>query len=242
MISQATLIKVAFSTGEKFAYIDDDNLQRASRIISEDKTAAFKCGYDGSISFIKNEQVLLSAEFNLKEECRHISFMDGETLNHRALTPEGLEFLTNLRETGQPAKVSLQDMKWMLGKWGQSEAPGVISFEEWEMVNDQKYTGRAYTIQNDDTAYSETLELVQEGEEIFYIPTISKEQGAVRFKLTSSTPRSAVFENPSHDFPQTIAYKSTEDSILHARISGIGLDAEGKEKHSFKDFFMQRVK
>lgn len=241
-IEEATLVKISFSSGEKFAYLDTDNLMRASQIISNNEAPAFKCGYDGSLSYVKGEEILLSAEFNLKDECRHLAFMDGETLMHREMTDTGFEFLSSLRETGLPTKASLKDMQWILGKWGQSEAPGVVSFEEWKMVNDKQFAGKAYTIKNEDTAFSETLELVQEADGIYYIPTISAEQGPVRFKLTTSSPNSAVFENPAHDFPQTIAYKSTEDTILHARISGIGLDAEGNEKYNFKDFFMQRVK
>jgi hypothetical protein len=242
LISQATLVKIAFNSGEKFAYVDTDNLLRASKIISTKESPAFKCGYDGSISYVKGDEALLSAEFNLKEDCRHIAFMEGENLLTRSLTPEGYEFLNNLRETGQPTEASLKEMSWMLGKWGQSEAPGVISFEEWKMISEVKFVGNAFTLQNEDTAFSEKLELVQEADGIYYIPTISEEQGPVRFKLTTHGPRNAVFENLTHDFPQTIAYKSTEDTILHARISGISVDESGKEKYSFKDFFMQKVK
>jgi hypothetical protein len=88
-----------------------------------------------------------------------------------------------------------------------------------------------------DTVHSETIELLWEGDDIFYIPTVKGNAGPVRFKLTENNGQSAVFENPEHDFPTKITYENRGDSMLYAKISGM---VKGKEVA--KEFPLQRAK
>ncbi|MBY0432721.1 MAG: hypothetical protein K2U26_01275, partial [Cyclobacteriaceae bacterium] len=90
-----------------------------------------------------------------------------------------------------------------------------------------------------DTTIFETVRLLQEKNSLFYIPQVKNQNGGlpVRFKEKQISDNELVFENPEHDFPQTISYtKITADSLV-AEISGT---KNGKERR--QKFPMKRVK
>ena len=115
---------------------------------------------------------------------------------------------------------------------------GVI-YEEWNVTNDKKLTGRSYRINNADTIIMERIELFCEGNDIVYQPTVSDQnnQQPVSFKLISNADNRYVFENKNHDFPQRVIYKLVSNDAVHARIEGI---RNGQERGS--DFKYSRVK
>ena len=53
-------------------------------------------------------------------------------------------------------------------------------------------------------------------------------KGETPFKLTTQTESEAIFENPTHDFPQRIIYRKSADGGMTARIDGV---VNGKERH-----------
>ena len=58
--------------------------------------------------------------------------------------------------------------------------------------------------------------------EVYYVPTVKTQNAgkAVEFKMTYSTDKEWVFENPQHDFPQKITYTMITGDSLVAEISG----------------------
>lgn len=112
--------------------------------------------------------------------------------------------------------------QFVIGSWN-SESSNAMNYEIWTQVNDSTLSGRSYSISNKDTVSSENLRLVHRNGELAYIPTVSGQNDglSVVFKLTSITDGTMTFENPGHDFPQTIKYERiTADSIV-AEISGM---------------------
>ena len=115
----------------------------------------------------------------------------------------------------------LVKMSWLLGQWENKMDDGIVS-ESWKKKNDSTFVAQAYFIKEKDTLHSESIELLQKGEDLFYIPIVKGQNNdkAVAFKLTKSTENEFTFENPTHDYPQKIVYKMQNATSLVATISG----------------------
>ena len=134
-------------------------------------------------------------------------------------------------------KLALHNAKWMLGTWENKTSRGSV-FETWTMENDRAFLAKSYKIQEADTILFETVQLIIENNQLFYIPKVvnQNEGKPVRFSMTSMSDSSMTFENPIHDFPQIITYSKIGRDSLVATISGI---RNGKESKRY--FRMKRV-
>jgi hypothetical protein len=112
-------------------------------------------------------------------------------------------------------------------------------YEVWQKTNDSTYAGKCFMVKGKDTSVQETMELRTEGKDIYYVPTVIGQNNdkPVSFKLISSSNHTMVFENPGHDFPQSIAYKMMSADSLIASIYG---KTNGKEHIEY--FPMARIK
>jgi hypothetical protein len=124
------------------------------------------------------------------------------------------------------------------GLWKMETGRGAI-YEEWNITDNKKLTGRSYRINNADTIIMERIQLYCEGNNIIYSPIVTDQnnQQAVSFKLISNTDNRYVFENKNHDFPQRVIYNLVSKDAVHARIEGV---RNGQERGS--DFKYSRVK
>lgn len=117
-------------------------------------------------------------------------------------------------------KITISDFVWLEGKWeGTSEE--MSFFEEWSSLNGNSMNGKGGAISGPDTVFSESIKIEQRGEEVFYIPSVKENEGAVDFKFTGYKSDSIVFENPLHDFPQRIVYFRLPNNKLYACIDGL---------------------
>lgn len=116
-------------------------------------------------------------------------------------------------------QADLSQLYWILGKWQINESN---NFEEWEKVSDDLYRGKGYETRKNDTLLTETINIVQRGKEVFYIPTVTNQNEAqpVEFKLVSTSATELIFENKNHDFPQRIIYIKNGERQIDARIEG----------------------
>lgn len=112
------------------------------------------------------------------------------------------------------------DLSWLAGKWN-GTADGMEFFEEWKPMDGSSMEGKGGAISDKDTVFSEKLKIEKRGEDLFYIPTVKENGGAVDFKFTGLKNDSIVFENPAHDFPQRIVYFRLPDNMLYACIDGL---------------------
>jgi hypothetical protein len=129
----------------------------------------------------------------------------------------------------------LKDLEWIVGTWQRQTSRGTM-YENWKMVNDTIWRGRAYRLAETDTMILEELSLEIRNDEIFYVPVVPHDKGAVYFKMIKKFPDTVIFENPDHDFPQRIIYMKMPNDSLHARIEGMD---EGVETST--DFYFKRV-
>lgn len=111
------------------------------------------------------------------------------------------------------------------GEWamaaGNKPEDGFI-VESWVKVNDTLYSGKSYEVVNGDSILTETIQLISNGADIFYIPTVQAQnnQQPISFRLTKTEGEKFIFENAQHDFPTTIIYEFKNDSTLNASIAG----------------------
>lgn len=131
----------------------------------------------------------------------------------------------------------LDQVNWIIGTWVNQTSRGAI-YESWVRSDEKTFTAKSYTLTDGDTIVFETIQLVEEANNLFYIPTVKDQNKGepVRFKAVAIADLSMTFENPEHDFPQRIKYsKISQDSIL-AVISG-----KNKGKETQASFPMKKV-
>lgn len=141
--------------------------------------------------------------------------------------------LTSCQKSKEVSKIVGKD--WLLGKWENKSEGGNLE-ETWTKVNDSTFQGKSYYIKGKDTLHFESIVLQQNGEDLIYIPTVKGQNNdkPVSFKLTASTEKQLIFENPKHDYPQKIIYNQITKDSLVAEISGIQQGKPSSDKYSMK--------
>ena len=144
-----------------------------------------------------------------------------------------------LPEVEAPPKFAeLTKADWLLGKWENNSDRGNLS-EIWTRKNDSVFSGRTYFVMGTDTAFTESIELVESKGKLVYSATISDQnQGKpVLFPATKADKERLIFENVQHDFPKKISYNRISADSIMAEVSGI---EGGKQKSD--QFGMRRAR
>ena len=120
---------------------------------------------------------------------------------------------------GQADSPQIKNVEWLEGTWVNETKRGSI-YETWIKVSDQELFGKSYQIKEQDTLVSETVRLIEESDNLFYIPTVTNQnQGKpIRFTLTELTDSTMKFENPEHNSPNVIYYRKDGENKLMAEI------------------------
>lgn len=136
-------------------------------------------------------------------------------------------------DSNETDKIKLS--RWLLGTWENKSADGTLS-ETWKKVNDSTFKAQSYFIKEKDTLHFETITLKQKGEQLTYNAAVKGQNNdkAITFKLTNSTEKQLVFENPKNDYPKKITYTQINDDSLIAEISGTLDGKANSEKFSMK--------
>lgn len=75
----------------------------------------------------------------------------------------------------------MQNLQQIEGTWSSSE--GVLFNEYWEIKSDTMMTGLGYSLQENDTAFKETLKIYLDGIDIFYAAKVGESDQFIAFKL-----------------------------------------------------------
>jgi len=114
-----------------------------------------------------------------------------------------------------------EGLQRLAGTWKRA---GKSSFEKWETAAPGVLLGEGYSRSDDgEKKTREYLRIVRQADGgIVYQATVpDQNDGAtIDFPLTFFTASSWTFENPAHDFPQTIEYWLQDDETLRATVSG----------------------
>lgn len=131
------------------------------------------------------------------------------------------------------AASGVEQLGWLAGCWASDGAdPG--SGEQWMAPAGGTLLGMARQVRGRRTVSHEWLRIEGTGGKLTYVARPAGQDEA-RFEAAVATGQSVVFENPSHDFAQRIAYELSGDA-LHARIDG----TDGTGQHA-AEFPMHRV-
>ena len=128
-----------------------------------------------------------------------------------------------------------EQVKWLAGIWKINTGKGVI-VEEWKLLNDSTLAGKSYFIQNStDTIPQETIELSFRNGDWYYIPTVKNQNNTqpVPFRIIFLRGTEFISENPSHDFPQRIAYRRMNNQLF-ASIEGRKNGKYSKQNFDFR--------
>lgn len=131
------------------------------------------------------------------------------------------------KQISVPIAIGIKKAAWLIGTWENKTPKGSI-YETWSKANEHEFLGKSYIIrerlqgERKDTIIFENIRLVQEQDGLCYIPTVKNQNGGlpVRFAAKTISATQLIFENPKHDFPQTISYTKIGADSLVAEISG----------------------
>ncbi|NIF05169.1 hypothetical protein F3J23_06905 [Chryseobacterium sp. Tr-659] len=130
-------------------------------------------------------------------------------------------------------------IEWLLGTWETKTSKGRL-YETWTRKNANEFQGKSYYLKNKDTILFESVRLVEKDKKLHYIVSVKNHNNELPVDFVSKNikdPSSLIFENPSHDFPQSISYKKKGKDSLFAEISGM---LNGKQ--SKQGFAMKKLK
>lgn len=128
-----------------------------------------------------------------------------------------------------PAGTPADRLAWMIGT-GRSEEDGATTTERWCAGEGGVLVGDNATRAGGEVVHSEVLRVEARGDRLVYVASPSGQatteftgQARCGSDVTGNCARSceAVFENPEHDFPQTITYgRCLQSELLVATIAG----------------------
>jgi len=119
-------------------------------------------------------------------------------------------------------KQKFKKLEWLMAKWVRTNsAAGHSGYEIWSKVSDLKLSGKGVTLKGNKIVFTENLELIVKGIDIFYVVTLADEKKPIYFKLTELDENGFTCENPEHDFPKKITYRRSGKNVK-AVISGNG--------------------
>jgi hypothetical protein len=117
---------------------------------------------------------------------------------------------------GPPA--TIDQMAWLTGCWIQTRPNGVIE-ERWMGPGGGVMLGMGRTLRGGKLRDYEYTRIVEADGSLVYMAEPSGQEKAT-FPLKSLTPDMAVFENPTHDFPQRVIYRRLGADQIVGRIEG----------------------
>jgi hypothetical protein len=126
-------------------------------------------------------------------------------------------FSARQSQAQQAAKPTVQALSWISGCWENTRGKR-YNEEHWMKAAGNTMLGMSRTINDGRTREFEFLRIHEDKGDIYYTSKPSGQPEA-SFKLISWKENEAVFENPTHDFPQRIIYRRNGDA-MQARIEG----------------------
>lgn len=139
---------------------------------------------------------------------------------------------------GEGVRTTVEDFAFLRGCWeiDRPERKSRIT-EQWMEPSGGTLLGMSRTVRDGKTAGFEYMRIEARTDGIYFISKPSENKEETAFRLKQFTTGNAVFENPTHDFPQRVIYRSDNTDTLSARIEGTQ-----NGKSSGVDFLYKRVK
>lgn len=103
---------------------------------------------------------------------------------------------------------------WLLGDWERlGEKEGKRTFEKWQKINANEYSGIGFTMKDKDTVWQETMKLVDTNGTWNLVVKAPDEIKPTLFKMTNHTDNEFTCENHEIEFPNKIKYWKNGDKM-----------------------------
>jgi len=126
--------------------------------------------------------------------------------------------LTSAAEEPAAPPLRVDDLGWLAGCWSLNVGERTV-LEQWMPPGGDALLGMSRTSGPHGMLEYEFMRIVA-GDGTLVFSAMPSGQPEASFRLRSSGRRELVFENPEHDFPQRIGYKSESPDKLTAWIEG----------------------
>ncbi len=135
---------------------------------------------------------------------------------------------------GQSVTPSLRSLGFMTGCW-EMKVPGrkMVITEQWMAPMGDAILGMNRTLKDGKMSEFEFLRIIEKGGTLYYVALPSGNDSPTSFELKSATAKSVVFENLSHDFPQTITYTLAGRDAMTAAVEGLGSERPKRRRLEF---------
>lgn len=112
---------------------------------------------------------------------------------------------------------------WLAGQWQSAPDPkGGYWQEEWRLLDADNWQGRGRQYDSRGTLLgAEDLRLVRMDGQWFYLAKVSHNARPVAFGLQHCDGTALKFENPQHDFPQSLHYRLLADQRLEVVVADL---------------------
>jgi hypothetical protein len=117
-----------------------------------------------------------------------------------------------------PAPAGIQRVAWLQGCWETASGPRTVE-EQWMAPRGRSMIGMSRTVREGRLVEFELVVLREQGDLLAYEARPSGQPPAVFLSKTVGDSM-VVFENPEHDYPQTVGYQRESPDSLLAWIDG----------------------
>lgn len=117
----------------------------------------------------------------------------------------------------------VENFHWLLGKWERlHEETGKETFENWQKISQNEYSGIGFTMQGSDTIKQERMQITKQNGKWILTVKVPEETESVIFSITELKSDEFTCTNDSLDFPKNIRYWKNGEKI-NALVSGDSL-------------------
>lgn len=124
-------------------------------------------------------------------------------------------------------------MEELVGNW-KDEGTNKQFYEEWK-ASESGLEGLGFVLSKGDTIMIENMNMVERDSNLeFEVRVNNQNRGQViSFKATDCSENFVAFENPEHDFPQSIEYSLVSKNELKVTLSGVERDEQKEVEFNF---------
>lgn len=128
------------------------------------------------------------------------------------------------------------DLGKLVGNW-KDEGTNKQFFEEWKRT-DSGLEGVGFVLSKGDTIMIENMNMVMKNSKLLFEVRVNNQNHGkvIGFQSTEASKNHVVFENPNHDFPQTIEYSLLTDNELMVTLSGVEHEEPRELQFNFSRF------
>lgn len=127
------------------------------------------------------------------------------------------------KKTDNNSEKQVENFDWLLGNWERlHEEPGKETFENWNKISQNEYSGIGFTMQGSDTIKQEKIRIAKQNGKWILTVKVPEETESITFPITELKYNEFTCTNDSLYFPKQIKYWKNGEKI-NALVSGDSL-------------------